>query len=189
MKKKYLYILGLMLYIQTGSINQALARFNDHKPSSKVVKNALGGGKEDAVESVTNCKLYVNGTEEKTLINILGLVKFKALEKCYQACGFANFKDETNYVLFDDEGNPIPGTETRNTQKEGVEVCGIYSCETSDVISSCQNELQPFIDNCRSNGGCGGYLGGQGYKQGGSNPYYQRPNLVDPGFPEVQIGY
>jgi hypothetical protein len=186
--KKSLNILAILLLVQSFSASEAFARRKDHKSSSKTVRTAIGTGTEDQVEFVSGCKLYVNGTEEKTLVNILGLIKFRSLEKCYQACGVVSFKDQTDYVLFDDEGSPISGTETQNIKREGFSVCGIQSCVTSDVVSSCQSQLQPYFDNCHANGSCGGYLGGQQGRAGNSNPYYQRPNLIDPEFPEVDLG-
>jgi hypothetical protein len=186
--KKQLALMAVLVASHVAVNQSAVAKSHyshDVSPYSKTVRNVSGTGMEDTVESVSGCKIYVNGTEEKTLINILGLIKFRETAKCYQACGSVTFKDSKNYVLYDDEGNPMEGTQTENAKREATEVCGIHSCETKDVISSCQAYLQPYIDICKASGGCGIYST-RSKGKGPGNVYYQRPNLVDPDYPEAE---
>lgn len=174
----------ILLTLANMSLLEARPRYRSDA-YSKTVINVSGTGMEDTVESVSNCKLYVNGTEERDLINILGIIRFREIDKCYQACGSVTFKDSKRYVLYDDDGYPIGGTETSNTQRAATKFCGITNCATRDVVSSCQNELQPYLNICRASGGCGAF-GGSGYRgRGGTNSYYQRPNIVDPDYPET----
>lgn len=188
---RFIYTLIVYISVSTVFLEQGSAREYPFPSSKNVESGMLGSGMNNTVERVTHCSLQVVGTElehRHLLPDLPILPDIHVLpdrqNNCYQACSTVTYLRTSGIVLYDDEGYPMEGTETRRTKREVFQVCGRQSCDGSDVFTSCEANAQPYLELCMASGFCTSY-DGRAHRQGRSsrrNPYYNSSKPVDPDF-------
>ncbi len=188
---RFVYTIIVYILFTTLTLEQGSARELPLPHSKNVESGMLGSGMNNTVERVTGCNLQVIGTQTQhrnLLPDIPIIPDIHVLPDrqatCYQACATVTYIRSSGIVFYDDEGYPMQGTETKRTKREAFQVCGRQSCDGSDVYSSCEAYVQPYVELCMASGFCSGY-DGRPQRQGRSsrrNPYYNRATPVDPDF-------
>lgn len=177
--KKIIASIGfLLIYVPLNVIAQ------NYPPNSKFMYSSSGAGMNNFIERVSPCvdQIYDSHHYKYFDEGYFGFREYRDEKRdCHKACATVTYKNSSDFTFYDDDGNPLFGTETHRIKREAMQICGTESCNGDDVMTSCEAKVKPYLEICLANGYCKSIDRKltNSHQNNNKNPYYLNTNPKD----------